>query len=74
MVSMDTSDIAILNIHGASYGCIMYYAEYRFDQKKWNIIKHKSLWSYIKMSKEILTFGDIDVEEDKFYWHKRPIF
>ena len=71
---MDTSDIAILNIHGASYGCIMYYAEYRFDQKKWNIIKHKSLWSYIKMSKEILTFGDIDVEEDKFYWHKSPIF
>ena len=49
-------------------------AEYRFDQKKWNIIKHKNLWSHIKMSKEILTFGDIDVEEDKFYWHKRPIF
>ena len=49
-------------------------AEYRFDQKKWNIIKHKNLWSHIKMNKEILTFGDIDVEEDKFYWHKSPIF
>ena len=26
------------------------------------------------MGKEILTFGDIEIEKDKFYHHKCPIF
>ena len=26
------------------------------------------------MGKEILTFGDIGIEKNKFYQHKRPIF
>ena len=26
------------------------------------------------MSKEILTFGDIEIEKNKFYSHERPIF
>ena len=39
-----------------------------------NIIKHKNLLSHIKMGKEILTFGDIEIEKNKFYCHKCPIF
>ena len=39
-----------------------------------NIIKHKNLLSHIKMGKEILTFGDIEIEKNKFYCHKSPIF
>ena len=31
--------------------------------KKLNIIKHKNLLSRIKMGKEILTFGDIEIEK-----------
>ena len=26
------------------------------------------------MGKEILTFGDIEIEKNKFYRHKTPIF
>ena len=50
-------------------------AKYQFDRKKRNIIKQKNLLSHIKMYKEILTFGDIEVEKKKiFYLHKSPIF
>ena len=35
-------------------------------EKKQNIIKDKSLLSHIKMSKEILTFVEIEIEKDKF--------
>ena len=37
-------------------------------------MKHKNLLSYIKMGKEISTFGDIKIERNKFYRHKSPIF
>ena len=30
--------------------------------------------SHIKLSKEILTFGDIEIEKHKFHCHKSPIF
>ena len=30
-------------------------------------MKHKNLLSHIKMGKEILTFGDIEIEKNKFY-------
>ena len=26
------------------------------------------------MGKEILTFGDIEIEKNKFYCHKTPVF
>ena len=42
--------------------------------KKRNIIKHKNLLSHIKLGKELLTFGNIEIEEDKFYHSKIPIF
>ena len=32
-------------------------------------------FSYIKMGKEVLTFGDIKIEKKKFFYrHKSPIF
>ena len=37
--------------------------------KKWNIIKHKNLLSHIKNSKEILTFGDIEIKKKKKVYH-----
>ena len=41
--------------------------------KRWNITKHKNLLSHIKVGKEILTFGDIEIEKNKFYRSKIPI-
>ena len=50
-------------------------AKYQFDRKKRNIIKQKILLSHIKMYKEILTFGDIEVEKKKFFTSiKVPFF
>ena len=43
------------------------------DLKKRNI-KHKNLLSHVKISKEILTFGDIEIERDKFYDYESPFF
>ena len=48
--------------------------KYWFDQPKVNIIKHKILLSHIKMGKDILTFGNIEIEERKIYCNKTPIF
>ena len=42
--------------------------------KKWNIIKYKNSLSRIKMSKEILTFGNIEIEKNRFCRPKTPIF
>ena len=39
-------------------------AKHRFDQRKQNIIKHKHLLSYIKMGKENLMFGDVEIEKN----------
>ena len=44
------------------------------SEKKWNIIKHKGLLSHIKMGKEILSFGEIEMEKHIFYRYKSPIF
>ena len=33
-------------------------------KKKWDIIKYKKLLPHIKMDKEILKFGDIEIEKN----------
>ena len=43
-------------------------------EQKWNIIKHKNVFSCIKMGNGILTFGDIEIEKYKFYCFKSHIF
>ena len=37
-------------------------------------MKHKNLLSHIKMGKEILTFGDIEIEKTKCQHNRTPIF
>ena len=48
--------------------------KYWFEWKKWYIIRQKKLFLQIKIDKEIITFGDIEIEKHKFYHHKTPIF
>ena len=38
--------------------------------KSWNIIKYKNLLSHRKMSKKLLTFGDIEIEKNTFHSYK----
>ena len=64
MMSMNLSDIAILKIQGSDYGCISNLISEK-KRKKRNITKRKSLLSHFKMFKEILTFGDIEIEKKK---------
>ena len=75
----ELSDIAILNIKGADYCCIISGISkskainimYIIDlTKKWNIIKDKNLLSLLKMGEKTSTFGDIGIEKDSFYLHK----
>ena len=37
-------------------------------------MKHKKLLSHIKMSKEILMLGNIEIEKNTFYHNKTSIF
>ena len=84
MMFMNLSDIAILNIKSANYCCIIsgiskseainLMQDMGLNEKKQNIVKQKNLLSYIKKGKEILTFGDIEIEKNKFYHYKSPIF
>ena len=52
---MNLSNIAILNIKGAVYRRIIS-----------GISKNKNLLSHIKMGKEILAFGDIEIDKINF--------
>ena len=42
--------------------------------EKQNIIKHKNVLPHIKLGKEISAFGDIEIEKNKFYRNKTPVF
>ena len=72
MSTINTSDIAILNSKGSHYCCII--SLISDLTKKQNITKHKSLLSHIRMCKGILTFGNIEIEKNKFYRNKTSIF
>ena len=71
MISMNLSDIAILNIKSAHYCCIISGINkseamnlMQFEQKMWKIFG-KFIITY-KMSKDILTFSYIEIEKNKF--------
>ena len=75
MMSMNLRDIAILNFKGADYCCIIsgitkseaINLMKNFDlAEKSRILKYKNLLSHIKIGKEILTFGDIEIEKKNF--------
>ena len=72
MMSMNLSHIAILNIKGSDYRCIISliskneainYMQNADLTKESRTFKTKKLLSYIKMGKEILTFRDIEIEK-----------
>ena len=78
MLSMNLSDIAVLNIKSSNYRRtislisknktinLMQNADLtELEQNiiKQNITKHKNLLSYIKMGKEILSFDNIEIEK-----------
>ena len=44
-----------------------------WTEKSEKFLKHKKLLSHIKTRKEILTFGNIEIEKSKFYRHKNPV-
>ena len=84
MMYKNFSNIAILNIKGSDYRCIVslirkdesinLMQKYWFDWENRNIIKYKNLLSHIRMGKKILAFGNIKVEKNKFYSHKTLFF
>ena len=81
MMSMNLSDIAILNIKGSDYRCIISLISKNEainvmqNAGLTSIIKHKQfIFIYVKMGKEILTCGSIEIEKNKFNHHKAPIF
>ena len=81
-MSMNLSNIAILNIHGVGYCCITsgfsksealgLLKIFKFKWEKWNIIKHKNVLS--NKDKEVIAFGDPEFEKPKFHQHKKQIF
>ena len=78
------SDIAILNIKGFNYCCIsrliskngainlMQNAD--LTKKSGTLQNINNLFPYIRMCKEILTFGDIEIEKKKFFTAIRLLF
>ena len=81
---MNFSNIDFLNIKGSDYRCIISLISKNeainliqnvdLTEKKQIIIKHKNLLSHIKTGKEILTFDNIEIERNKFYRNKTPVF
>ena len=68
MMSMNLSIIAILSINAVN-------SLQKADlKKKKRIIKQKDLFSNIKLDKEILTLGHIEIEKNKSYRYESPIF
>ena len=73
---MNLSDIAILNIKGSDYRCIISVISKNeaanlmqnsyLTEKSRTFKNIKSLSSYIKTGKEILTFEDIEIEKKYF--------
>ena len=83
MMSMIISNIPFSNIIGADYCCIIIRISKSeaadLLQKADLYVKGRKLWNLekkffnIKISKEMLTFGNIDIEKNKFYLYMRPI-
>ena len=60
--------------HTHTYEAINLMQNADLTEKSGTFIKHKNLLSHIKMGKEILTFGNIETEENKFYHNKTLLF
>ena len=81
---MNLNNIAVLNIKGSDYCCIITRISKNeiisFMQNvdligRNGALKNRKIYYPIrKISKEILAFGDIEIEENVLYCHKNPIF
>ena len=83
MMTVNLDDIAILNIFGVDNRCsidgiskskfinLLQNAEFT-EKREYYETKKKIIITY-KMDKEIITFGDTEVEKHKFHQHKRTI-
>ena len=84
MMPMNFSDTAILNIKGSDYRCIISLISENeaikliqnadLTKKSATLENIKNLFSYRKMGKEILAFGDTEIEKSKFYGNKTSTF
>ena len=79
---MNLNDITIINVKGSDYHCIISLISKNKDiklmqnndlTKKSRTLLNKKLLSNIKMGKEVLTFGDIEIGK-KIDRNKAPIF
>ena len=79
---MNLNDITITNVKGSDYHCIISLISKNKDiklmqnndlTKKSRTLLNKKLLSNIKMGKEVLTFGDIEIGK-KIDRNKAPIF
>ena len=76
MISINPNDITILNIKGSDYCCIISLISKNeainllknadLTEKGGTLQNMKIFFSYVKMGEEILTFGDIEIEKNKF--------
>ena len=80
MMSMNLNNIAILNIKGSDYCCInngmskneaINVMQITDLTKKNEKLQTIHLLSYIKMVHKNLTFGDIEIQRNKFYCHEK---
>ena len=84
MISINLSDITILNIKGSDYRCIISLISKNeainvmqntdLTEKSGTLWNINNLFSYIKIGKVILTFGNTEIEKNKFYRYETPIF
>ena len=77
MISANLRDIAILNIKDSDYRCIISLISKKeainliqnadLTENTETLQKINSLFSFIRMGKEVLTFGNIEIEKNGRY-------
>ena len=70
MMSMNLTDIPILNIKGAHYRCMI---SGNSKSEAINLMWNTDLTKH-EMGKEILTFGNAEIEKNTFYCYESLIF
>ena len=71
MMSINLNDIAILNIWGVGYDCIINRIG-KFDKRDRRIIRIKKIIAIYKEGKEIITFANIETKSTNFTSTKNP--
>lgn len=82
MLSMNFNDIVLLKVNGLNYRriinginkieAIYLLKNENLNEKKWNVINVIFFSSYIKWKKEIITFGDAEIQKGNFHRSRNP--